>query len=102
MFRGAVYAFENRFPGVGSPQIIDAWAGMVDALPDVVPLIDTIEKLPGLVIATGFSGHGFGFGPGAAMVVKDLVLGNKPTHDISRFRFERFTDGSPMLLGPAL
>nr|WP_319516828.1 FAD-binding oxidoreductase [uncultured Cohaesibacter sp.] len=98
----AVYAFENRFPGVGSPQIIDAWAGMVDALPDVVPLIDTIEKLPGLVIATGFSGHGFGFGPGAAKIVKDLVLGNKPAHDITRFRFERFTDGSPMVLGPAL
>lgn len=98
----AVRAFENRFPGVGTPQIIDAWAGMVDALPDVVPLIDSVNRLPGLVIATGFSGHGFGFGPGAAMIVKDLVLGNKPAHDISRFRFERFSDGSPMVLGPAL
>ena len=75
---------------------------MVDALPDVVPLIDRIDALPGLVVATGFSGHGFGFGPGAAMVVKNLILGETPKHDISRFRFSRFTDGSPMVLGPAL
>ena len=36
------------------------------------------------------------------MIVRDLILGNKPTHDISRFRYMRFSDGSPMLLGPAL
>ncbi|WP_319410321.1 FAD-binding oxidoreductase [uncultured Cohaesibacter sp.] len=100
--RKAISAFEKRFPTLGKPQILDSWAGMVDAMPDVVPLIDTISALPGLVVATGFSGHGFGFGPGAAMIVRDLILGNKPTHDISRFRYTRFSDGSPMLLGPAL
>nr|WP_321457464.1 FAD-binding oxidoreductase [uncultured Cohaesibacter sp.] len=98
----AILAFEKRFPSMGSPKILEAWAGMVDAMPDVVPLIDHIESVPGLVVATGFSGHGFGIGPGAAMIVRDLVMGDKPKHDISRFRFSRFTDGSPLVLGPAL
>ena len=98
----AVADFAKRFPSLGKPTIVQSWAGMVDALPDVVPLIDRIDSIPGLIVATGFSGHGFGIGPGAAMIVRDLVLGNKPKHDIARFRFSRFTDGSPMVLGPAL
>lgn len=47
------------------------WAGMIDATPDVVPVIDAIESCPGLFLANGFSGHGFGIGPGAGKVIAD-------------------------------
>jgi glycine/D-amino acid oxidase-like deaminating enzyme len=36
---------------------------MIDTLPDVVPVVDR-APIPGLTIATGMSGHGFGIGPG--------------------------------------
>jgi hypothetical protein len=70
---------------------------MIDTLPDVVPVVDRVEKLPGLTIATGMSGHGFGIGPGMGRVVADLVAGNDPGHDLTRFRLSRFTDGSAIV-----
>ncbi len=94
--------FAERFPMLGVPTISHAWAGMIDSMPDVVPVIDEAPALPGLVSATGMSGHGFGIGPGIGRVVADLVAGKTPGHDLKRFRFSRFSDGSKLELGPAL
>jgi glycine/D-amino acid oxidase-like deaminating enzyme len=103
--RGAVDRTRRRFaaafPQLGLPAIRTAWAGMIDTMPDIVPVVDH-APLPGLVIATGMSGHGFGIGPGIGRVVADLVTGRAPGHDLTRFRFGRFTDGSPIELGGAL
>jgi glycine/D-amino acid oxidase-like deaminating enzyme len=63
-------------------------------MPDVVPVISAVDEVPGLVIATGFSGHGFGIGPGAGRLVADIVTGSNPIVDPAPFRFSRFTDGS--------
>ncbi|WP_415920925.1 NAD(P)/FAD-dependent oxidoreductase [Tateyamaria sp. SN6-1] len=95
-------AFADRFPGLGAPRLKTAWAGMIDVMPDVVPVIDRVTPLPGLTLGTGMSGHGFGIGPGVGRVLSALVTGRDPGHDLSRFRFDRFSDGTPMRLGPAL
>lgn len=94
--------FARAFPGAGRPAIAASWAGMIDTLPDVVPVIDHVAALPGLTVATGMAGHGFGIGPGVGRVVADLVTGRAPGHDLHRFRFPRFFDGSPITLGPTL
>jgi glycine/D-amino acid oxidase-like deaminating enzyme len=94
--------FEATFPALGPVGIRAAWAGMIDTMPDVVPVIDRVPGLPGLVVATGMSGHGFGIGPGIGRVVADLVAGRAPGHDLTRFRFGRFTDGSKLEIGPAV
>ena len=91
----------RAFPAIGRPAIAAVWAGMIDTLPDVVPVIDHVAALPGLTLATGMSGHGFGIGPGVGRVVADLVRGRAPGHDLARFRFGRFSDGSPIALGQA-
>lgn len=75
---------------------------MIDTMPDVVPVIDRAAALPGLVIATGMSGHGFGIGPGIGRVVADLVADRPVGHDLHRFRLSRFSDGSKIAPGPAL
>ena len=75
---------------------------MIDTTPDVVPVVDRCADLPGLVVATGMCGHGFGIGPGFGRIVSDLVTGDDPGHDMDRFRWGRFTDGSPIRLGPDL
>ena len=67
--------FAAAFPDLGRPEIQTAWAGMIDTMPDVVPVIDRVAAIPGLVIATGMCGHGFGIGPGLGRVVADLVAG---------------------------
>ncbi|WP_343082183.1 FAD-binding oxidoreductase [Ostreiculturibacter nitratireducens] len=94
--------FGETFPSLGRPGIAAAWAGMIDVMPDTVPVVDHVATLPGLTIATGMSGHGFGIGPGFGRVVADLVEGRAPGHDLSRFRLSRFTDGSKIDLGPSL
>lgn len=95
-------AFARAYPGIGRPKLRAAWAGMIDAMPDVVPVIDRVESLPGLVIATGMSGHGFGIGPGIGRVVADLVAGHAVGHDLRRFRLSRFSDGTKIVPGPSL
>jgi glycine/D-amino acid oxidase-like deaminating enzyme len=75
---------------------------MIDSMPDVVPVVDRAASIPGLVIATGMSGHGFGIGPGMGRVIADLVMGNSTGHDIRRFRLNRFADGSEIAPGPSL
>ena len=55
--------FENMFPSLGPVRLKHAWAGMIDTMPDMLPIIDRADQLPGLTIATGMCGHGFGIGP---------------------------------------
>jgi len=93
---------EALFPEVGPIRYRAMWAGMIDTMPDVVPVVDRVDSVPGLTIGTGMSGHGFGIGPGMGRVLADLVCGDPPGHDLRRFRLSRFSDGSDMDLGPAL
>jgi glycine/D-amino acid oxidase-like deaminating enzyme len=74
---------------------------MIDAMADVVPVIDA-APLPGIWVLSGLSGHGFGIGPGVGRVMADLVTGRPPGHDLSRFRWSRFSDGSRIEVGPSL
>ena len=75
---------------------------MIDVMPDTVPVIDTCPAIPGLVVGTGLSGHGFGIGPAVGRILAALAVGAAPGHDLGRFRFGRFSDGSPIRLGPSL
>ncbi|MCX7888315.1 MAG: FAD-binding oxidoreductase [Rhodobacteraceae bacterium] len=93
--------FAAAFPQVGRPAVAAAWAGMIDTMPDVVPVIDA-APLPGLWVLTGLSGHGFGIGPGVGRVMADLVTGRAAGHDLARFRWGRFSDGSRIVIGPSL
>ena len=92
-------AFGRAFPSLGEPKLVRDWAGMIDVMPDTVPVLDA-APLPGLYVATGLSGHGFGIGPGVGRVMASLMTGAAPGHDLSRFRWGRFTDGSKIDLGP--
>jgi glycine/D-amino acid oxidase-like deaminating enzyme len=97
-----VAEFQAAFPALGTVALKSVWGGMIDTMPDVVPVIDRVAAVPGLVVATGLSGHGFGIGPGVGRVVADLVAGNAVGHDLSRFRLSRFSDGSKIVPGPSL
>ena len=70
------------------------WAGWIDMMPDGIPVISPVEALPGFFLATGFSGHGFGIGPGAGRLAADLVAGDAPSVDPAAFRYSRLVDGT--------
>ncbi len=82
------------FPAFRNMKVAETWGGVIDATPDGVPVISGVDKLPGFFIATGFTGHGFGIGPGAGRLMADIVTGDAPIVDPAPFRYSRFTDGS--------
>ncbi|MCM2973326.1 NAD(P)/FAD-dependent oxidoreductase [Larsenimonas suaedae] len=76
-------AFENM-------SVEESWAGMIDITPDSNPVIDAVPGVPGLTLATGFSGHGFGTSPAAGQLAADLVMNSEPLIDPRPYRFGRF------------
>lgn len=100
--RAAARNFAALFPELGPVRLRTSWAGMIDTMPDFVPVLDQVAAIPGLFVATGMSGHGFGIGPGIGRVMADLIRGDAPGHDLHRFRLSRFSDGSRLQLGPFL
>ncbi len=87
-------AVAAAFPLFRDMAVAESWGGMIDVMPDAIPVISPVEKVPGFFIATGFSGHGFGIGPGAGRLVADMVAGDPTLVDPTPFRLGRFTDGS--------
>jgi len=70
-------------------RIAQTWAGMIDVLPDAVPIIDRSRTIEGVYIATGFSGHGFGIAPAAGSLICHIMCGQAPTVDPAPFAAAR-------------
>ena len=91
--------FAALFPTLGEVKLKATWAGMIDTMPDIVPVVD-YTPIEGLIVGTGMSGHGFGIGPAMGRILADLAAGRPAGHDLDRFRFNRFADGTKMVPGP--
>ena len=94
MLRGLMAAAGRALPPLAGARVEQTWAGCIDVTPDAIPVISGVDALPGFFIATGFSGHGFGIGPGAGRLMADLVSGATPCVPADNFRLSRFSDGS--------
>jgi len=90
----ALAKLKAAYPALSGLGVGGVWAGWIDLTPDSIPVISAVEQLPGFFLATGFSGHGFGIGPGAGQLAAELVIGRAPSVDPTPFRYSRFTDGS--------
>jgi glycine/D-amino acid oxidase-like deaminating enzyme len=98
----ALAAMTKLYPQFLGVPIVQQWGGYIDVTPDVVPYISPVGTLPGLTVATGFSGHGFGIGPAAGRLAAELAIGETPSVDPAPFRASRFSDGSPIVIGPEI
>jgi sarcosine oxidase, subunit beta len=84
----------HRLPGLPNPRVTKGYAGIYDVTPDFNPIIDRVND--GLVVAAGFSGHGFKISPAVGRLVADLVTEARsgiPNVDPREFRLGRFADG---------
>lgn len=77
-------------PHIRERKVTASWAGYIDSTPDGVPGIGEVPGLPGFILAAGFSGHGFGIGPGAGHLIADLASGATPFVDPKPLSPERF------------
>lgn len=95
-------ALDARLPEIAGAPFVETWAGMIEASPDVLPIIAPIDAIGDFYVASGFSGHGFGIGPGAGRLIANMVRGAADPETLRRFRLDRFFDGSPIVPGPAI
>ena len=84
--------FQELLPQFADLAVDRIWAGNIDMTPDQAPVLDASTGFEGLVIATGFSGHGFAMGPGGGRTAADLVQGKTPEPEIHGFRLSRFAE----------
>ena len=64
------------------------------APPTACPESAKCREVPGFILAAGFSGHGFGIGPGAGHLIADLVTGAEPIFDPAPYSPGRFSQSS--------
>jgi sarcosine oxidase subunit beta len=89
MIAGAI----KILPDVRELRINRMWGGLIDRTPDVIPVIDRVPGWEGLIVAAGFSGHGFGIGPATGEILADLATTGTTEHAIDAFRLNRFAMG---------
>jgi len=77
-------------PELKKAEVQASWGGYIDSTPDGVPVIDADIGIPGLVLAAGLSGHGFGIGPCVGHLVADMVLARTPVTETAQYRLARF------------
>lgn len=79
-------------PELGGLKLQEHWTGYVDLTPDLLPVIGPVDRVKGLYVAMGFSGHGFVLGPITGRIMADLVMDGKTSFPIRTFRPSRFVE----------
>lgn len=84
----------RRLPHLGGLQLQRGWAGHYAVTPDENPILGPHPEIPGLFMATGFSGHGVMLAPASGKVLSEIIrLGRYDTLDASPYHLERFRTG---------
>ncbi len=78
------------FPSLEDIKVIRCWAGWMDSCADHVPVISPVEEAEGLILACGFSGHGFGISPAVGLVLSQMAQDKETVLDMHELRYDRF------------
>ncbi|MDY0885126.1 NAD(P)/FAD-dependent oxidoreductase [Dongia soli] len=89
----AIANLRHAFPAAGAVQAVESWACHIDCIPDGIPVIGPLPGIEGLLIATGYCGHGFAMGPITGQLMTELITTGATALDLRAFRFTRFAEG---------
>ena len=84
----------ERFPSFETAGVAASWTGVYDVTPDWNPVLGPLPDVPGLVVAYGFSGHGFKLSPAVGLILAQSTLGLPTDVDIAPYALERFRTGA--------
>jgi len=85
-------------PMLAEADVTRSWSGLLDMTPDALPVMDRVGGIDDLVVAAGFSGHGFGIGPAVGPCLAALTLGRPSPVALDAFalgRFDGITQAGP-------
>jgi sarcosine oxidase subunit beta len=78
-------------PHVQSAVVDQAWLGIDAHGHDEVPVLGYVAGIEGVVVATGFSGHGFALSPAVGEAIAGLITTGQSPIDIAALSLDRFT-----------
>jgi sarcosine oxidase subunit beta len=88
----------HRVPVLEEARIVRGWAGLYEITPDNHAILGRVPEVEGLILAVGFSGHGFQHGPAVGRVMAEVILhGHSELIDISPVALTRFKEGQLIL-----
>ena len=79
-------------PALSGARIATAWGGLVDMTPDALPVIGPVRAVPGLHVALGFNGQGFGLGPVVGSLLAQAITNEDTEIPLTKYRPERFAE----------
>jgi len=82
----------THFPWTQSLSIEQRWSGTMGFSPDGRPVVGHVPGHPEGVFATGFTGHGMGYGFRMGRLLADFVAGSKQPKALDLFAASRFED----------
>ena len=82
--RGSLEVAGEVYPPVAACALDRSWIGLEAFMPDELPVIGPVPGVAGLLVATGFSGHGFALSPMVGDVLARLALGREPLSSLWR------------------
>jgi sarcosine oxidase subunit beta len=83
----------ERFPPFADAGLASSWTGVYDVTPDWNPVLGSLPEVPGLIVAYGFSGHGFKLAPAVGRVLAQEALGLPTDVPLAPYALERFRGG---------
>ncbi|MGN0193657.1 MAG: NAD(P)/FAD-dependent oxidoreductase [Pseudoramibacter sp.] len=83
-------AIEGYIPALKDAKIVRSWGGWLDMCLDGVPVISPVDVVPGLILACGFTGHGFGSAPAVGLILAQMAMEEETVVDMSALRYDRF------------
>ena len=96
---------QTLLPALEGARITGGWAGLTEVTPDHHGLLGPVDGHPGLIVATGFSGHGLMHAPATGLLVAEMILdGEAHTLDVKALNPQRFERGealSETMIAPA-
>ncbi len=96
--RASLETARAAFAPVGECALAQSWAGLEAFTPDDLPILGPVPGIGGLLIAAGFSGHGFALSPMVGDILARLALGQDPLEPLwSGLRFGRRFDRGQVL-----
>ncbi len=82
----------RRVPALESAEISNGWAGLYETTPDHNAVLGPPARVRGLMLANGFSGHGFMHAPAVGQLIAEWIVDGRPSLDLHPLRLERFTE----------
>ncbi len=80
-------------PAFRKLNIIRTWVGTIDFSPDDNFIFGHVDQVEGMILACGFSGHGFALTPILGQLLCELVVQGKTSLPVDAFKLDRFKHG---------